>query len=283
VASKPPTRAGYPLSALELVRQTCLYAATVLGDLLGSIAIVGGLAPSLIVDQARLPVGAEPHVGTLDLDLGLHVAVLDAGFYRAISERLRRAGFSPALNERGNPSRQTWEIRGPTGACTVDFLIPPTRPNDEGGRLRDLESDFAAIIAPGLPLAFRDQIEILLDGRTILGERARRTVNVTGPGAYVVLKALAFANRGEPKDAFDLFYVVRNYGRGIHDVAERLAPLLDDPAGREAVDVLRRDFVDHDGPGAARVARFLRGALDDDLQADVVGVVAELLRLLESG
>jgi hypothetical protein len=33
--------------------------------------------------------------------------------------------------------------------------------------------------------------------------------------AYVVLKALAFDSRGENKDAYDLFYVVRNYGVGL--------------------------------------------------------------------
>ena len=30
-----------------------------------------------------------------------------------------------------------------------------------------------------------------------------------GPGAFVVLKALAFRDRGEPKDAYDLVYVLR--------------------------------------------------------------------------
>ncbi len=43
-----------------------------------------------------------------------------------------------------------------------------------------------------------------------------------GPGAYVVLKSLAFRSRGENKDAHDLYYLVRNYGTGIEDVASRL-------------------------------------------------------------
>jgi len=255
----------------------------VLGDLFESIAIIGGLAPCLIVDQERLPAGADRHPGTLDLDLGLHARVLDAGFYHEIAERLRAAAFAPATNARGNPARQTWAIEAPTGTCTIDFLIPPTRPDDEGGRLRDLEPDFAAIIAPGLPLAFRDRVVVELHGQTIRGENARRDVRVSGPGAYVVLKALAFDKRGENKDAFDLFYVVRNFGRGLGDVAGRLAPLLGDPAAAAAIDVLRRDFVEHDGVGPRRVAAFLYDRPDDDLQADVVGVITELLRLLETG
>jgi predicted nucleotidyltransferase len=45
----------------------------------------------------------------------------------------------------------------------------------------------------------------------MLGERASREIWVCGPGAFVVLKALAFRTRGENKDAYDLYYVIRNY------------------------------------------------------------------------
>jgi hypothetical protein len=34
----------------------------------------------------------------------------------------------------------------------------------------------------------------------------------------VVLKALAFKNRGENKDAYDLVYLLRHFGKGVDDV-----------------------------------------------------------------
>lgn len=77
---------------------------------------------------------------------------------------------------------------------------------------------------------------------------------VCGPGAYIVLKALAFGSRGENKDAYDLFYVVRNLGLDVEDVAAHLRPLLVDRAASEAITLLRRDFLDHDGIGPRRVA-----------------------------
>jgi hypothetical protein len=43
-----------------------------------------------------------------------------------------------------------------------------------GGKLRDIESDFAAVIAPGLHLAFQDRRKVALTGETIMGERATR-------------------------------------------------------------------------------------------------------------
>ena len=279
--AKPKTAAGYSTTQAELVRSTCLYVATILGDLMDSIVIVGGLAPSLLIDQQALPEGADPHPGTLDLDIGLHAAVLDDKLYQRIADRLRGVGFKQGTNDAGNVMRQTWSFAVRSGGTvTVDFLIPPTRSNDKGGRLRDLENDFAAIIAPGLDLAFEDQVMVKLAGATLLGEEVERDVRVAGPGAFTVLKALSFRGRGEPKDAFDLFYVVRNYGNGVADVARALARLKGDRAAREALEILRVDFCKPDAIGPRRTANFLYGRDDDDTQADVVGVIELLLELV---
>ncbi len=81
-----------------------------------------------------------------------------------------------------------------------------------------------------------------LTGTTLFAERATREVWVADAGAYVVLKALAFDSRGETKDAYDLFYVVRNYGAGVDEVAAKLRPLLDDTEAQRALAILKRDF-----------------------------------------
>jgi hypothetical protein len=143
--------------------------------------------------------------------------------------------------------------------------------------LRDIEKDFAAIIAPGLQLAFLDRRRVRIDGKTIFGEMASREILVCGPGAFVVLKALAFRGRGESKDAYDLYYLVRNFGSGVDDVAACLRPLVADVEAQRALQVLREDFLVHDGAGPRRVAEFLQGGPDDEIQADVVGFVRLLL------
>ena len=119
-----------------------------------------------------------------------------------------------------------------------------------------------------------------LSGNTFLGEQATRELWVCGAGAYIVLKALAFADRGENKDAYDLFYVIRNFGAGVVDVADALRPLLGDASAVQALEILRRDFLDHNAVGPRRVAEFLTSGPDDALQADVVGFVGELLAQL---
>jgi hypothetical protein len=88
VPDKPTTAVGYGPEFLERARQTCLHGATVIGDLTDEIVLVGGLVPSLIVAQESLPSGAERHVGTMDVDVGLALGLLDEGRARAAS-----AGF----------------------------------------------------------------------------------------------------------------------------------------------------------------------------------------------
>lgn len=273
---KATTAKEYSIEQAELVRATCLYLSTKLGDLMGEIVIVGGLVPSLLIDQDSMPEGDDKHVGTMDLDIGLALAIFDGSRYRAITDRLRSAGFTHDVNEMGNPTRQRWKVEEPR-KVTVDFLIPPSNDDDEGGKIRDIEPDFAAIITPGLRLAFIDQQKITLSGKTIFGEKAVRDIWVCGSGAFVVLKALAFRKRGENKDAYDLYYHIRNFGNGVHEVADALKSLVSEFEAKEALEILRQDFIDFDGLGPSRVAKFLTDGKDDEIQADVVGFVRQLL------
>ena len=281
MAEKPTRASEYSSEQAELVRATCLYVATKLGDLMDELVVVGGLVPSLLIDPTGLPEGTSAHVGTMDLDVGLKLALLDEGRYRTLTERLRNAGFTQDETDQGLPTRQRWRVVASLGTVTVDFLIPPSRDTDQGGRLRDIEKDFAAIISPGLKLAFQDRRRVRIDGKTIFGENASREVWVSGPGAFVVLKALAFKGRGENKDAYDLYYLVRNFGEGIEDVAASLRPLLGDAEAKQAIEVLHSDFLDHNGTGPRRVADFLLGQPDDEIQADVVGFIKRMLDLCE--
>lgn len=276
---KPRTASGYEPSQVQHVRATCLYVATKLGDLADEVVIIGGLVPSLIVNQDH---ATSQHAGTLDLDLGLTLALLDEQRYQELAERLRQAGFTEDVNEKGKPTHQRWRIEGPP-TVTVDFLIPPGNTEKRGGTVWNLEADFAAIVAPGLALAFQDRLSIELSGKTIAGEQATRKVWVSGPGAFVVLKALAFRLRGENKDAYDLVYILREYGEGLDDVARHLSPLLEDEDAETALTFLGKDFAEVDSVGPMRYAEFVTGGRDDDLQADAQGLVRELLRLCSRG
>lgn len=274
---KPNSAAGYPPEQVARVKATCLYLATKLGDLMPELVVIGGLVPSLLIEQENLPDNVSPHVGTMDLDLGLAFALVGEERYKEVAARLRQANFTPDTNEEGKPTRQRWRISDPP--VTVDFLIEPEEGAEaQAGRLFPLTKDWAAIVAPGLHLAFKNNRKITLRGSTIMDETAERDIRVCGAGAFVVLKSLAFHIRGENKDAYDLFYMLRNYGRGVSDITEELRPLLADTSASRAMEYLRGDFRNVDSIGPRRIAEFLYGRTDANTQADAVGFVGQLLR-----
>ena len=113
---KPTTAAGYEPAFNSAVRATCLYVATKLGDLADHTVVVGGLVPSLLIDAP-----SDAHVGTLDLDVGLALAVFDHKRYQELAERLRQAGFGMDKNEAGNPTlwRQNAALLAPASSPGV--------------------------------------------------------------------------------------------------------------------------------------------------------------------
>jgi hypothetical protein len=121
---KPRTRDGYTSENLTAVRATCLTVIATLGAQLDRICVVGGLVPSLLIDQRHGPdpVTRAGHPGTKDLDLGMQVALLDSGGYAEIPTRLRQEGFGPDTNAKGNPTPQRWKRE--QQSVTIDFLLP---------------------------------------------------------------------------------------------------------------------------------------------------------------
>lgn len=51
------------------------------------LVVVGGPVPSLLIEQDDLPAGASPHAGTMDLDIGLDLAMFDDRRYRTLTDR----------------------------------------------------------------------------------------------------------------------------------------------------------------------------------------------------
>lgn len=281
MSDKPRHRSGYSREELRLVESACLTVAVTIGAYLEDVCIVGGLVPALLIDAQRpADLVAEDHPGTNDLDIGLALALLDDERYVELSARLRAEGFRPDKNAKDNPTVQRWCMEGLK--VTVDFLMPPSEGDATSQRVKPLEPDFGALVTPGLELAFDERVEVDIEGFTLKGEAVSRKVPVCGPGAFTVLKALAFGDRAEPKDAYDLVYVVRHTEGAGQAVARVLSHHAEthEAIVLEALSLLRRDFGSPDGLGPSRAADFMLGD-DSDRDADAAdahGFVDDLLR-----
>ncbi len=77
--AKPRVRSGYSREETDQVISVCLTVAVTLGALMDDLCVVGGLVPSLLIDQqiGPDPVTGDLHPGTNDLDVGLAVGLLN--------------------------------------------------------------------------------------------------------------------------------------------------------------------------------------------------------------
>lgn len=295
---EPRTAADYTQEDLELVKAACLTVAENLGGLMDDIVIIGGSVPPLLIDmqrdsdelmdewEAEDPVSH--HVGTVDLDIGFALGLLEEERYKDISEQLRHAGFEPCENEAGNAILQKWCF-AEQPRLKIDFLIPPTEDDDKGGNIKHLEGDFAAIIAPGLQLAFEKPVSVCLEGETLHGAEFDATLQVCAPAAFIVLKGLAIRRRAKTKDEYDIFYILRNHPDGVDTIAAHFARFIDrdEPHGEKALDNLRESFKTSSSVGPVAVSRFVYGYNDYALQANASAFVLQFTeaveRLLEGG
>jgi hypothetical protein len=279
--AKPRHYSDYSPEETEQVKSACLTVAVTLGALMDDLCIVGGLVPILLIDEQ---IGPDPdtgdvHPGTNDLDVGLAISLLDEEQYAEISLRMRQEGFGPDHNEKGNLTPQRWKLADFN--VTVDFLLPPIPGAAKGGRVHNLEGDFGALIAPGLELAFDERLDVSINGYTLKGEAVHRSIPICGPATFVVLKSFAFADRAEPKDAYDLTYVLRRWPGGVGDIANRLVTHADKHPNivRDALGKLANDFAtpEHLGPRRAAAFHGDQGVDLDAAAADAHGYVDDLL------
>ena len=240
---------------------------TLIGDIgpwSDRVALVGGLAPRYLVDS--IPADVPAHVGTADVDLvlGLSLGDADAEAYRTLHNNLVGSGFTQT-----EPSfRWTRDVDGVTVA--VEFLgetgdVQPGRvfrPRGTSG------SRLAALNVTGSSLAIQDSAPVQITAsRLDDGGESTVTIQVAGILSFVVLKILAFQDRHQNKDAYDLVYSMLYFEGGPEGAAgaASASPIRSEPLVRDAMDLLGERFetIERDGPRA--YAAFVADSASNDV------------------
>ena len=290
--AKPQTRDGYSGATTDACERILVTLIRGLGPLKESVYLIGGLTPRYIVSG-----DAPEHVGTLDVDIVLELQVLiDTNAYQTLEENLKRIGFERAENSHG--AKQSWRWKRQFDERTTIILdLLADDPNIGGGKVQPIPSEgsVSALNIPGSSIVFdlydttTLKAELLDDNGSV--EEAIRHANLV---SFVCLKALAFDDRGERKDAYDLIYCLENVSEDIRTVSQKFKNALSgnhvDVITR-ALNILRKRFVTEEGTeghlkdGPVAVAKFELGESlrDGDVetrilrQRDVSQIVTELL------
>lgn len=266
--TKPKHASGYEERSTEAVRRVLIDLAHLLGAYREQIVIVGGLVPSLVLKAVD-----EPHVGTLDIDLALDAGTLkEEDAYAEVIRLLEGGDFY--RNEAGeHPDLRAFQMAtvvdladgGPVVKVEVDLLVPDGVKLDK--HRPPLVKGLRTMAMKGIGLALLHSSDVVIQGRTRQGRRDQATLRVVEPEAFLMLKGLALLGRREPKDAYDVYFTIRNAPEGPAALGRACRALLDDPDARRAYDAIDQKFGDIDSYGPGAVLDFLN---QDDSDADAL-------------
>ena len=249
-----------------------------LGPWKESVCLVGGLTPRYLV-VARPP-EVPAHAGTLDVDIVIDLQILaDTSGYHTLEQNLRAMRFERSTNEWGQRLSWRWQTRTENGALMVVELLADA-PEIAGGRVEPLptEGNISALNVPHSSIVFdlhnvaEIRAELLGDGGIAIED-----VKHADLVSFTCLKAFAFDQRFERKDAHDLIYCIEHAEEGLDSAARMFREALKGVHGaviRECLSILRNRFAGKgevegyrkDGPVA--VARFELGEGEEAAQRE---------------
>ena len=237
------TKYDYAADAVEAARSVLVELVHLLGAYHDDIVLVGGWVPDLL-----LPDSPEPHVGSIDIDLALDHRSLQEPRYQTLKQLLLGRGYQ---NDGKQPFtfHRTVTIRNRSLVVQVDLLAGEYQGTGRSHRTQKFENTRARK-APGCDLALELNTEVLVQGTLPGGGEDEVVVRVAQIVPFLVMKGMALADRIKEKDAWDIYYCLRNYPGGLDALVRDIWPHRTHGLVREGLQKIGAKFASptHIGP-----------------------------------
>ena len=260
--TEPTSAQEYDGRGTEATRRVLLDLAHVLGTYLDRLVVIGGIVPTLLLEGADMP-----HVGTLDIDLTLDAEALrEDDEYAKMIELLEANGYVRSVAQAVPTLRPFQLLRRvdlQDGGLEVDVIIDLLMPR--GTQLTKHRPPLIDALRvqkiDGGRLALDQAVPYEITGRTPEGWTDRAYLRVVSIAGFLALKGNALKQRRKAKDAYDIYYVIRNTPNGLDALVQACRPLLNDPLAMDAFRQIASKFVTADAYGPGTVGTFLRDRL----------------------
>lgn len=267
------------------VRSVLVEIGQTLGSYRGMFAVIGGAVPWLLLENSEMK-----HVGTADVDLSLNAeALAEEAQYAGLVDSLRKQGYAPGEDLKNFQMMRT--VDPGDGGAPITIVVDFLRPYDaviEKNRPA-LTTDFATQRAFGADLATRFYEMVAVEGPMPNGGTNRVMIAVASIPALLAMKGHALDGRDKPKDAYDIYFSIRNFPGGIDALVEACKPLLEEKSAVEGYARIAGKFRTYEDFGPTSVRRFvedsdiLDGRTPDEWQQDAFGQVQVWLDALGLG
>lgn len=265
----------------KAVKTVLIEMCQILGAYRDKFVIVGGSVPWLLYDQS-----VDSHVGTMDIDIGLDAeALLDNNEYADLVQLLLDHGY---YQRQDGDFKRFQLIRNvsisneqPPIDVVVDFLMP--RNLNLPKNKPPIIDDFAVQGADGVDIALRLSQEITIKGQMPKGGTNSVTVRVASVPALLAMKGYAIEGRYKTKDAYDIYYCIRNYPGGVKALADSVRPHMNLENFKTGIEKIANKFQSTEDYGPSRVIEFMSDYIEynesdrDQLQRDAYGQVDAFL------
>ncbi|MBN8455441.1 antitoxin [Accumulibacter sp.] len=297
--AKPATLDGYSDQHTLDCERVLVTLLRGLGPWKNSVYLIGGLTPRYLVPTR--PPAVPAHAGTMDVDIVIDLQILaDTQAYQTLEENFKKLGFERSVNDMQQKLSWRWQTKTEHGAVMVLELLADA-PEIAGGRVQALPTagTISALNIPHSSIVF-DQYQVTEIQAELLGDNGVATEQVRHANllSFTCLKALAFDQRNERKDAHDLVYCIEHAPGGADVAAEALRKELEGKHAdvvRASLAILRTRFVSddktegHRKDGPVSVAKFELGEGDNEgrrdarvlRQREVSDLIERLLRQIE--
>lgn len=278
---EPQSAADYDDRTTAAVKAVLIEIGQILGSYQGKFALIGGAVPWLLLNNDDMH-----HVGTLDIDLSLDPEALQEGEYAMLVKVLLANGYKQREDLRRFQLVRTVPAfdGGPSIDVIIDFLMP--RETKIKKREPPLIEEFAVQKADGAELAVMFSKLVMIHGPMPGGGTNRVEIAVASIPAFLAMKGFAINNRLKRKDAYDIYYCIRNYPGGINELVRECQPLLAHTNARQGYQYIAMKFEVLDSFGPVSVREFVRESQIvgertlDQWQLDAFGQIDAWLKAL---
>lgn len=241
------TKSEYGQREIEAAKSVLIELMQILGEYRDQMVLVGGWVPFFLF-------GSE-HIGSTDVDIALDKSEINDEVYKTIREHLESRGY----RQGEKPFIFLKEVSVDDGKPIIvqaEFLAGEYGGTGKKHRHQVVQDNLKARKIRGCELALEYHTEITVEGKMPGGAVNKVQVNLSDVVPFIVMKGMALYGRMKEKDAWDIYFCLRNYEGGFEKLAKEFDPVIKNKLVQEGLEKIRSKFASVDGYGPTCVVDF---------------------------
>jgi hypothetical protein len=255
-------QSNYQKDDVEACLSVMVELMTLLGEFRDYFVIVGGWVPYFLIGER-----GEKHTGSLDIDVAVDFRNVPDVTYRTILQLMKNRGYEQNIEQPFIFYRTIKSESGIIMKVQIDLLAAEYGGTGRRHRTQKIQ-DVRARKARGADLAFQYSSIVKLKRKMPDGAENEVVLKVADVIPFLVMKGMAMWDRYSEKDAYDVYFIIRNYQGGITELAKHFKAHISNSLVREGLGKICAKFSSMDSPGPVWVANFLE--IGDEEEKDRV-------------